>query len=819
MSIFCIFISFLGNNSHYIHVKIIITFLYYYLMSKPIIQEVNSFVRMPNAKNKEFWNNKRIEHLRELALTGRSAYLWEDHSDSFRILDRLAFSNIDPLESNKNFLSNRDDVSLINEISSLTTLAYGRIKLSAPLYLGDMSFGALSGIPNIALARASDATGVINGTGEGGLHPDVAACKQITVQWASGRFGVDIDVLKTGQGIVIKVGQGAKPGIGGHLPGSKVTGPISRARRIPVGKDAVSPAPHHDIYSIEDLGQRIWALKEATGKPVFVKVGCTNYVPYIASGIASMGADGIIIDGAGAGTGAAPAVVRDNIGLPIDLAVSWVDRILTQQNLRQGFSVIAAGTVSNAEDTAKLLALGADCVSTGTATLVGLGCLMVHKCHIGFCPALLTNKLVDDPTKVLSLDKSVEWTSNLIYGWIEEFKWILKELNLKSASELVGRRDLLRGHNMNDETGAVLGVKIDNSEKTLIGKSPSQSFVQDDNYWTSILQSELRELSGSAGRSPGEAVITSMGSISAPFVDTPRSVCDWLRVDGAQVTRPSIDPYREEIETCSYLASGQIRLSSPMFFGRLFEKGIIRDIFSEVAYSLGLLFDSQNLSLQNNTFNSSLIIDHSEFISNPRSNISAITINYDEVDSLEQLIDKNIPVFIRLPSKEKTIESIKSILNYNISGFIIDWDMNNDKTTIDLAIITSEIDKLLRNTQIDNTPARSKLNLLVEGSRVRGAADIFKLIGLGADAVGISKSALISLNYDPDKNDKFDRDKAHEKLEYFILGLQKELKLLAGAAGISSIQNSLTGNRELFRSLDLDPKIRQRLDIKPGGAP
>ena len=819
MSIFCIFISFLGNNSHYLYVKNIITFLYYYLMSKPIIQEVDSFVRMPNAKNKEFWNNKRIEHLRELALTGRSAYLWEDHSDSFRILDRLAFSNIDPLESNKNFLSNRDDISLINEISSLTTLAYGRIKLSAPLYLGDMSFGALSGIPNIALARASDATGVINGTGEGGLHPDVAACKQITVQWASGRFGVDIDVLKTGQGIVIKVGQGAKPGIGGHLPGSKVTGPISRARRIPVGKDAVSPAPHHDIYSIEDLGQRIWALKEATGKPVFAKVGCTNYVPYIASGIASMGADGIIIDGAGAGTGAAPAVVRDNVGLPIDLAVSWVDRILTQQNLRQGFSVIAAGTVSNAEDTAKLLALGADCVSTGTATLVGLGCLMVHKCHIGFCPALLTNKLVDDPTKVLSLDKSVEWTSNLIYGWIEEFKWILKELNLKSASELVGRRDLLRGHNMNDETGAVLGVKIDNSEKTLIGKSPSQSFVQDDNYWTSILQSELRELSGSAGRSPGEAVITSMGSISAPFVDTPRSVCDWLRVDGAQVTRPSIDPYREEIETCSYLASGQIRLSSPMFFGRLFEKGIIRDIFLEVAYSLGLLFDSQNLSLQNNTFNSSLIIDHSEFISNPRSNISAITINYDEVDSLEQLIDKNIPVFIRLPSKEKTIESIKSILNYNISGFIIDWDMNNDKTTIDLAIITSEIDKLLRNTQIDNTPARSKLNLLVEGSRVRGAADIFKLIGLGADAVGISKSALISLNYDPNKNDKFDRDKAREKLEYFILGLQKELKLLAGAAGISSIQNSLTGNRELFRSLDLDPEIRQRLDIKPGGAP
>ena len=225
-------------------------------MSKPV-QEVESFVKMPKPKQKEFWDVRRIEHLRELATTGKAAYLWENHSDSSRVLDRLAFSDIDPQKSNDKFKELRHDSSLIKNIDTSTKLAYGRIGITAPSYLGDMSFGALSGIPNIALARASDATGVINGTGEGGLHPDVAACKQITVQWASGRFGVDIDVLKTGQGIVIKVGQGAKPGIGGHLPGSKVTGPISRARRIPVGKDAVSPAPHHGSYCIEDLGQRI----------------------------------------------------------------------------------------------------------------------------------------------------------------------------------------------------------------------------------------------------------------------------------------------------------------------------------------------------------------------------------------------------------------------------------------------------------------------------------------------------------------------------------------------------------------------------------
>ncbi|NSL75689.1 MAG: FMN-binding glutamate synthase family protein [Thaumarchaeota archaeon] len=781
---------------------------------------------MPKPKQKEFWDNRRIEHLRELATTGKAAYLWENHSDSSRILDRLAFSAIDPQKSNDEFKEIHNDSSLIKNIDTTTKLAYGRISLSAPLYLGDMSFGALSGIPNIALARASDATGVINGTGEGGLHPDVATCKNITVQWASGRFGVDIDVLKTGQGIVIKIGQGAKPGIGGHLPGSKVTGPISRARRIPIGKDAVSPAPHHDIYSIEDLGQRIWALKEATGKPVFVKIGCTNYVPYIASGVASMGADGIIIDGSGAGTGAAPSVIRDNVGLPIDLVVSWVDRILTKQNLRNGFSVIAAGGVSNAEDTAKLLALGADCVSTGTATLVGLGCLMVHKCHIGFCPALLTNKLVDDPTKVLSLDKSVEWTSKMIFGWIEEFKWILRELNINSVSELVGRRDLLRGYNMHEETADILGVELDHSSKSLVGPQPIQKQIPEDEYWTPILQGELRELSGSAGRNPGEAVITSMGTITAPFVAQPRSVCDWIRSDGAQVTRPSIDPYREEIETSTYLANGDIRLSNPIYLGRLNEEGSIQNIFSEVSSSMGLLYNSQKLiDASKTSLNSSLLIPYSEFLNNDKSGVKCITVDYNEIDKIEKLSEYDVHIMVRFPSNEQTIKSISSIIDKNISGIIIDWDLDKNNDTLDIAICTSEVDNILRNTPFKTSIARNKINLLVEGSRIRGAADIFKLIGLGADAAGISKAALLSINYDPKKfrNDSnesnFDQDKTREKLEYTILALQKEIKLLAGAAGISSIQNSLLGNRELFRSVDLDPLIRKRLGIKAGGAP
>jgi len=539
-----------------------------------------------------------------------------------------------------------------------------------------------------------------------------------------------------------------------------------------------------------------------------------------------MGADGIIIDGAGAGTGAAPSVIRDNVGLPIDLVVSWVDRILKKQNLRNGFSVIAAGGVSNAEDTAKLLALGADCVSTGTATLVGLGCLMVHKCHIGFCPALLTNKLVDDPTKVLSLDKSVEWTSKMIFGWIEEFKWILRELNLNSASELVGRRDLLRGYNMHEETADILGVELDHSSKSLVGPQPIQKHISEDEYWTPILQGELRELSGSAGRNPGEAVITSMGTITAPFVDQPRSVCDWIRSDGAQVTRPSIDPYREEIETSTYLANGDIRLSNPIYLGRLNEEGSIQNIFSEVSSSMGLLFNSQKLIDESKTsLNSSLLIPYSEFLHNNKSGVRCITIDYNEIDKIEKLSGHDVHIMVRFPSNEQTIKSISSIIDKNISGIIVDWDLDINNDTLDLAICTSEVDNILRNTPLKTSIARNKINLLVEGSRIRGAADIFKLIGLGADAVGISKAALLSINYDPKKfrNDSnesnFDQDKTREKLEYTILALQKEIKLLAGAAGISSTQNSLLGNRELFRSVDLDPVIRKRLGIKAGGAP
>jgi glutamate synthase domain-containing protein 2 len=413
---------------------------------------VADYVRVPRQTEPEFWNVERIEHIRHLARFGKPLWVWDRAKQtSNRILDRIRFRA--ELEDPG------PDPSPNPSADTSTSMAYDRIEMTTPLYLGDMSFGALSGIPNIALARTADITGIVTGTGEGGLHPEVRKCRRITVQWASARFGVDIDVLNTGLGIVIKIGQGAKPGIGGHLPGVKVTKPISETRRIPVGLDAISPAPHHDIYSIEDLGQRIAALKEATGKPVFVKVGVTNYIAYIAAGVARMGADGIIMDGQGAGTGAAPAVVRDNIGLPIEIAVPVVDQALRREGLRDGFTVVAAGRVSSAEDTAKLIALGADVVSLGTAALIAMGCVMVHKCHFGFCPTLLTNKIEENPAKILSLETATRWAVNMVYGWTEELKNILDAVGVSSVKELVSRRDLLLGLNVGEDELRLVGVR------------------------------------------------------------------------------------------------------------------------------------------------------------------------------------------------------------------------------------------------------------------------------------------------------------------------------------------------------------------------
>jgi glutamate synthase domain-containing protein 2 len=335
------------------------------------------------------------------------------------------------------------------------------LKLSVPILFSAMSYGSISYNAHESLARAAQELGTYYNTGEGGLHEDLYQYAPNTiVQVASGRFGVHKDYLEAGAAIEIKIGQGAKPGIGGHLPGEKIVGDISRTRMIPEGSDAISPAPHHDIYSIEDLRQLVFSLKEATNykKPVIVKIASVHNVAAIASGIARSGADIIAIDGYRGGTGAAPTRIRDNVGIPIELALAAVDERLRQEKIRNNVSIIVGGSIRNSADIVKAIALGADAVYIGTAALLALGCHLCRTCQAGKCNwGIATQR--PDLVKRLNPDIGYKRLVNLVSSWQHEIMEMMGGMGINSIEALKGNRLMLRGIGLNEKELAILGIK------------------------------------------------------------------------------------------------------------------------------------------------------------------------------------------------------------------------------------------------------------------------------------------------------------------------------------------------------------------------
>jgi glutamate synthase domain-containing protein 2 len=335
-----------------------------------------------------------------------------------------------------------------------------QISLSMPVMFSAMSYGSLSYNAHASLARAAAELGILYNTGEGGLHEDFYQYGENTiVQVASGRFGVHEDYLQAGAAIEIKMGQGAKPGIGGHLPGAKIVGDISRTRMIPEGSDAISPAPHHDIYSIEDLQQLVYSLKEATGytKPVIVKVAAVHNIAAIASGIARSGADIIAIDGFRGGTGAAPTRIRDNVGIPIELALAAVDQRLRDEGIRNNVSLVAGGSIRSASDVVKAIALGADACYIATAALLAMGCHLCRTCQTGRCNwGIATQR--PDLVKRLNPDIGSERLVNLLTAWRREIMEIMGGMGINSIEALKGNRLMLRGVGLNQKELDILGI-------------------------------------------------------------------------------------------------------------------------------------------------------------------------------------------------------------------------------------------------------------------------------------------------------------------------------------------------------------------------
>lgn len=335
------------------------------------------------------------------------------------------------------------------------------VQLEIPVMFAAMSFGSISKNVVLALAQAAKRLGIMFNTGEGGMSSVLAPYREhMIVQVASGRFGVDNAYLEAGRIIEIKIGQGAKPGIGGHLPGEKVNEEIARTRGIPAGADAISPAPHHDIYSIEDLSQLIYTLKEATDyrKPIAVKIAAVHNVAAIASGIVRAGADIVVLDGLRGGTGAAPKLIRDHIGLPVELATAVVDRRLREEGIREQVSLVASGGIRSSADLLKLICLGADAVYLGTAALLALGCHLCQKCYTGKCSWGIATQ---DPSLTRRVDP--QWGAtrlvNMLTAWGHEIKEFMGAMGINALESLRGNRLQLRAVGLPQNELDQLGVK------------------------------------------------------------------------------------------------------------------------------------------------------------------------------------------------------------------------------------------------------------------------------------------------------------------------------------------------------------------------
>ncbi len=326
---------------------------------------------------------------------------------------------------------------------------------SLPFIISSMSFGSQNETAFRAYAEAADQLNMISMNGEGGEIKDMLGKYPRTrgQQIASGRFGVNIELANSSNLLEIKIGQGAKPGEGGHLPGSKVTEKIAEARNATIGSDLISPSNNHDIYSIEDLAQMVTELKTANHQvKVCVKVPVVPNIGTIAVGIAKAGADYITLSGFDGGTGAARVHALQHVGLPCELGVKAAHNALLEAGLRDQVELWADGGIKSAKDVAKLMMLGANRVGFATLAMIAVGCTTCRGCHLDTCHvgiATQIDSLEEAEEKGLrrfvprQFDLAVSGLKNLFTEFGDELKHIAAQLGARRTQDLVGRSDLL----------------------------------------------------------------------------------------------------------------------------------------------------------------------------------------------------------------------------------------------------------------------------------------------------------------------------------------------------------------------------------------
>ncbi|MFT4549768.1 MAG: glutamate synthase domain-containing protein 2/glutamate synthase domain-containing protein 1 [Verrucomicrobiales bacterium] len=317
-----------------------------------------------------------------------------------------------------------------------------------------MSLGAISPEAHETLAEAMNAIGGKSDSGEGGEDPirfnspKNSKIKQV----ASGRFGVSAEYLANCEEIEIKMAQGAKPGEGGQLPGHKVNGLIARLRRTQPGVQLISPPPHHDIYSIEDLAQLIHDLKEVNPRArICVKLVAETGVGTIAAGVAKANADIILISGHEGGTGASPLSSIKHAGLPWEIGLAETQQVLMLNDFRKRVTLRTDGGLRTGEDIIHAAILGAEEFNFGTIALIAMGCVYVRKCHLNTCPVGIASQ---DPKYRAKFKGTKENVINFFNAVSEEVRRIMATLGVRKLDELIGRPEYLRQRHVADHPKA-----------------------------------------------------------------------------------------------------------------------------------------------------------------------------------------------------------------------------------------------------------------------------------------------------------------------------------------------------------------------------
>ncbi|MDE0523842.1 MAG: glutamate synthase large subunit [Boseongicola sp.] len=414
-------------------------------------------------------------HMLQAACQSASYSMWQQYSKKMQAMPPIHLRDLldfKPL----------DDPVPLEKVESITSI---RRRFVTP----GMSLGALSPEAHKTLNVAMNRIGAKSDSGEGGEDPAHAApepngdnpsakIKQV----ASGRFGVTAEYLNQCEELEIKVAQGAKPGEGGQLPGAKVTELIARLRHSTPGVSLISPPPHHDIYSIEDLAQLIYDLKQINPRcKVTVKLVASSGVGTIAAGVAKAMADVILISGHNGGTGASPATSIKYAGLPWEMGLTETHQVLAMNNLRDRVVLRTDGGLRTGRDIVMAAMMGAEEYGIGTAALISMGCIMVRQCQSNTCPVGVCTQ---DERLRAKFAGSADKVVNLITFYAQEVRHVLASIGARSLDEVIGRADLLsqvsRGSaHLDDLDLNPLLVTVDGAEKIVYDRMRDRAPVPD----------------------------------------------------------------------------------------------------------------------------------------------------------------------------------------------------------------------------------------------------------------------------------------------------------------------------------------------------